>query len=239
MAKKLILILVLTFAVASGAVAQKKRPWCKPFYDAEPYHFGFAFSLGKSGFCVSYSGEFNNLDTVYSVEYSGGALFGASMVFNLKLTDNFDLRTLPGLSFSQRTLSYLLEDDEISLDKALRKHDMKIESTLLQFPTCIKYRATRESNYRPYIYMGINPAIDLASRKKIKPEEAPKIRLKKFDIYAEVGIGLDNYLKYFKYSTELKFSIGLLDMVKDDGTEYTRAFDRLGSKMVTLVLCFE
>lgn len=239
MAKRLLLIFVLVLAVAGGATAQKKRPWCKPFYDAEPYHFGFAFSLGKAGFCASYSEAFNKLDTVYSIEYSGGALFGASMVFNLKLADNFDLRTLPGLAFTQRTLSYLLEDADVPPGQALRKHDMKIESTLLQFPTSVKYRSTRESNYRPYIYMGINPAFDLASRKKIKPEEAPKIRLRKFDIYAEVGIGLDNYLKYFKYSTEIKFSIGLLDMVKQDGTEYTRAFDRLGSKMVTLVLCFE
>ena len=59
------------------------------------------------------------------------------------------------------------------------------------------------------------------------------------EIIATWQPGLDNYLKYFKYSTELKFSYGLLDMVKQDGTEYTRAYRRLGSKMVTLVLCFE
>ena len=251
MAKKLLIIFLLIFAVAGGASAQKKRPWCKPFYDAEPYHFGFAFSLGQMSFSISHSDEFSQrdpdysvenkykIDTVYSIEYSGGALFGASMVFNLKLADNWDLRTLPGLAFSQRTLTYLLNDDEVELGYLLRKHDMKIETTLLQFPTLVKYRSTRESNYRPYIYFGLNPAIDLAARKKVKPEERPKIRLKKFDVYAEVGIGLDNYLKYFKYSTELKFSYGLLDMVKQDGTEYTRAYRRLGSKMVTLVLCFE
>ena len=244
MAKKLLFIILL-LAVAGGASAQKKRPWCKPFYDAEPYHFGFAFSLGQMSFSISHSDEFNHFepepdkDTVYSIEYSGGALFGASMVFNLKLADNWDLRTLPGLAFSQRTLTYLLDDELVDPDKALRSHNMKIETTLLQFPTLVKYRSTRESNYRPYIYFGLNPAVDLAARKKVKPEERPKIRLKKFDVYAEVGIGLDNYLKYFKYSTELKFSYGLLDMVKQDGTQYTRAYRRLGSKMVTLVLCFE
>lgn len=239
MVKRLSLIFLLILVVAGGVSAQKKKPWCKPFYDAEPYHFGFAFSLGKTSFCVSHSDEFNTLDTVYSVEYSRGALFGASMVFNLKISDNWDLRTLPGLAFTQRTLTYLLNDDLVPSDGALRSHDMKIESTFLQFPTLMKYRSTRESNYRPYIYMGINPAFDLAARKKVKADELPKIRLNKFDVYAEIGIGLDNYLKYFKYSTEIKFSFGLMDMVKQDGTEYTRAFSRLGSKMVTLVLCFE
>lgn len=239
MLKRLLLIFTLICTMVCSASAQKKRPWCKPFYDAEPYHFGFAFSLGQMSFSISHSDAFNTLDTVYSVEYSGGALFGASMVFNLKLSDNFDLRTLPGLAFSQRTLTYLLNDDQVPPEQALRKHNMKIESTLLQFPTLVKYRATRENNYRPYVYVGINPCVDLAARKKIKPEEMPKIRLKKFDVYAEIGIGLDNYLKYFKYSTEIKFSYGLLDKVKQDGTEYTRAYKRLGSKMVTLVLCFE
>ena len=62
MAKKLLFIILL-LAVAGGASAQKKRPWCKPFYDAEPYHFGFAFSLGQMSFSISHSDEFNLLDT--------------------------------------------------------------------------------------------------------------------------------------------------------------------------------
>lgn len=239
MAKKLILIFILICTFVGGVSAQKKRPWRDPFYDAEPYHFGFAFSLGKMGFSISHSDIFNSLDTVYSIEYSGGALFGASMIANLKLGDNWDLRTLPGLMFCQRSLNYLLCDDKITGDNALRKHPMKIETTLIQFPVIVKYRAVRESNYRPYIFAGLNPAVDLAARKKPKEDEKPKIRLRKFDVYAEVGVGLDNYLHWFKYSTELKFSYGLLNIVKYDGTEYTDAFSRLGSKMVTLVLCFE
>ncbi|MBO4603629.1 MAG: PorT family protein [Salinivirgaceae bacterium] len=239
MAKKLIFIFILVGAVAGSVSAQKKRPWRDPFYDAEPYHFGFAFSLGKTSFAISHSDTFNQLDTVYSIEYSGGALFGASMIANLKLADNWDLRTLPGLMFCQRSLNYLLRDDLVQGDDMLRKHPMKIETTLIQFPIIVKYRAVRESNYRPYIFAGLNPAVDLAARKKPKDDEKPKIRLKKFDVYAEVGVGLDNYLHWFKYSTELKFSYGLFNIVKYDDTEYTNAYRRLGSKMVTLVLCFE
>ncbi len=239
MAKKILLFTILILTLSGSVFAQRKRPWRAPFYDAEPYHFGFAFSLGKMDFAISHSDTFNALDTVYSVEYSGGALFGASMIANLKLADNWDLRVLPGLMFSQRSLNYLLCDDKIQDERLLRKHSMKIETTLLQSPIIVKYRAVRESNYRPYIFAGVNPAIDLAARKKPKEEEKPKIRLKKLDVYAEIGIGLDNYLHWFKYSTEIKFSYGLLNIVKYDNTEYTDAFSRLGSKMVTLVLCFE
>lgn len=236
---KKVFLLALIVALTNCVSAQKKRPWVTPLYDGEPYHFGFAFSLGKMGFVVDHSDNFNALDTVYAIEYSGGALFGASMIFNLKLADNLDLRTQPGLLFAQRNLNYFLRDDKIPADKQLHKHDMKIESTLLQFPTSIKYRAIRESNYRPYLFCGLNPAIDLAARKKVAEEEKPKIKLKKFDVYAELGFGLDNYFTWFKYSTEIKFSFGLLDMVNRDNTEYTQAFNRLGSKMITLVLCFE
>lgn len=237
MIKKITLIVLILLAGFANAEAQKKKAWHKPFYDAEPYHFGFSFSLGRMGFVINHSDEFNRLDTVYSVEYSGGALFGASMVANAKLTESLDLRIIPGLLFGQRTLKYLQLDDAAS--KVLRVHNMNIETTLLQFPTLVKYRAIRESNYRPYVTLGINPVVDLAARKKIKAEDRPKIRLNKFDLYIEASVGLDNYLKYFKYSTELKFSYGLMNVAKNDNTEYTKAFSRLGSKMVTLLIHFE
>jgi hypothetical protein len=55
---------------------------------------------------------------------------------------------------------------------------MKIESTLLQFPLLFKYRAQRESNYR-HMCFWFYPAIDLATKKKVKEEEKPKISLNK------------------------------------------------------------
>ena len=235
--KKILLLIVIIFPLFT--FAQKSRAWNKPLYDVYPYHYGFAFSAGILDFSVSHSDYFVNQDSVRSIEGKAGPVFGASMVGNLRLSPHWDLRFLPGLYFGQRNLEYLLVDDINVTDTSVYTHTMKIESTLLQFPLLFKYRAIRQNNYRPYIVFGTNYAIDFASRKKIREEEQPKIRLNKHDVFLEVGAGVDYYLPYFKLSTEIRFSYGLLNMVNYDGTQYTSIFDRLGSKMVTLLVYFE
>jgi hypothetical protein len=238
MMKKIIFFVFLVLIV-TGVNAQKKKAWNKPFYDSYPYHFGFAFTMGELDFSVKHADNFNTLDSVFSIEGRPGAMFGASMVLNLKLADNWDLRFLPGLLFGQRKLNYIMKKPG-NADTNRVSHTMKIETTLLEFPLLVKYRSTRESNYRPYVIMGITPAIDLAARKKIKDDERPKIRLNRPDVYFDIGAGLDNYLMFFKFSTELRFSFGLMDIVShEQNTDYTEAFKRLGSKKVSLIIYFE
>ena len=233
--RKIVILLIL---LPLGLFAQKKKPWNKPLYDAMPYHYGFAFTGGILDFSVTHSATFNSFDTVYSVEGIAKPLFGASIVGNLRLNENWDLRFLPGLYFGQRNLDYLLSEIN-GIDTSYYNHTMKIESTILQFPLLVKYRAVRESNYRPYVVFGVNYALDLAARKKIKPEEEPKIKLNAQDVYLEIGVGVDYYLPFFKLSTEVRFSYGMLNIVNYDGREITNAFDKLGSKMVTFVVYFE
>ena len=116
---------------------------------------------------------------------------------------------------------------------------MKIESTYATFPLLLKYRSVRLNNYRPYIIAGINYAFDLESEKKIRDDEKPKIRLNRHDIYVEFGFGSDYYFPFFKFSTELKFSFGLLNMIRPDETEYTKAIEKLNGRMVSLMFYFE
>ena len=44
-------------------------------------------------------------------------------------------------------------------------------------------------------------------------------KLKSFDIYYELGVGIDFYSTYFKFSTEIKYSVGLLNVVSSDASE--------------------
>ena len=65
---------------------------------------------------------------------------------------------------------------------------------------------------------------------------------------AEVGLGCDFYLPFFKLIPELKFSFGLGNLLNkkrtdlaDDNTDiiYTRSVNRITPNMVSLVLYFE
>ena len=86
---------------------------------------------------------------------------------------------------------------------------------------------------------GGNYTWDLEARKKIKEEERPKIRLQNQDFYIEAGVGIDYYFPFFKLATELRFSWGMMNMIKYDNTEYSNFYERLNSKMVTVLIFVE
>ena len=121
----------------------------------------------------------------------------------------------------------------------LDSHTMKIASTFIEFPIQIKYKSVRINNFCPYLIAGINPKIDFAARKKINEEEMPKIRLKNMDLYYEFGFGIDFYLTYFKLSTELKYGVGLMNMIEPDNTQFTSAIKKMNSRMIMLSFHFE
>jgi len=229
------IILLILFSI--NVQGQKKQIWNKPLYDEYPYHYGFALGFNYFSMRSINSESFFALDTIYSIETAGQPGFSVLMVGNLRLSNDFDLRLTPGLVFGQRNLHYLVKDDAASND--LREHIMKIESTYATFPLLLKYRSVRLNNYRPYIIAGINYAFDLESEKKIRDDEKPKIRLNRHDIYVEFGFGSDYYFPFFKFSTELKFSFGLLNMIRPDETEYTKAIEKLNGRMVSLMFYFE
>ncbi len=229
------LIIIFFCLLTINAVAQKKKLLNKPKYDNYRYHFGFALGLNTMDFTIHNAWNFNDLDTVLSIENNRRPGFNINIVTNLKINENWDLRFTPGLCFGQRDLDYLL----LNKDSTASHHVMQIESTFLQFPLYLKYRAKRLNNYRPYLIGGISYNYDLAAQKKIKETEKPKIRLMRSDIYLEMGFGIDYYLTYFKFSTELRFSLGMNDVVKRDRTEYTHAIERMNSKIVSLIFYFE
>ena len=120
---------------------------------------------------------------------------------------------------------------------------MKIESTYIDLPLILKYKATRINNIRPYVLGGFNIRNDMARNKEFNEDEKIYIKLKPFDIFYEIGVGVDFYLAYFKFSTEIKYSVGTLNVVSpqasDDYPEFANSIDRLNSRMFMVSLHFE
>lgn len=175
-------------------------------------------------------------DSIDKIEPTRQFGFNISIVSNLRLREYIDLRFLPGLSFGQRNLSYSYWS---ATQNRFETKTMKIESTFLNFPLILKYKAKRINNYRPYVIGGSSFALDLASQKSIKEEDKPKIRLNPFDVYYEFGFGIDYYLTYFKFSTEIKFTVGLFNILRSDETKYTSSIDRMTSKILFICFHFE
>ena len=235
---------ILFFIISFTTLAQYKQQQQKnlPDYDYKRLHFGFTVGTNIMDFGIVKADNFfstSEFSQVYAIENQPNVGFILGPVSNLRLGEYFDLRLLINLSFGQRNLNYLLIEDTTAANPVLTKHTMQIPSTYLEFPLLLKYKAMRINNYRPYLIAGVNPKVDLAARKKIKQEEMPKIRLKNLDVAWEVGAGIDFYLPYFKFSTELKYSGGIMNIVVPDGTQYSGAIKKMNSNIWTISLHFE
>ena len=89
------------------------------------------------------------------------------------------------------------------------------------------------------VYSGLAYRIDLEN-KRISESV---VHLNKTGSYAEVALGLDSYLEYFRFTAEFRFSYGLTNLIRHDTTAplpiYGYIFKELNSNIFTLIFYFE
>jgi len=208
--------------------------------DHKKIHFGFTIGVNTMDFKLTPSMKpyIDGTDTTMLIPEINNLApgFHVSVVSSLKLTEKLDLRFLPGISLGQRTIIFYDQDNRVD-------SKMKIESTFIDLPLILKYKATRINNTRPYLVAGINVRNDMARNKEFNEDEGIYIKLKPFDVYYDLGFGIDFYLQYFKFSTEIKYSVGTLNNVSaeraKDYPQYANSIDALNSRMFMVSFHFE
>ncbi len=215
--------------------AQKEIPKNLPKYDQQKMHFGMALGMNTMDFTIHNSPKFFSLDSIYSIENRRNVGFNINIVINYNIVPKLSIRCLPGLNFGQRNMEY----EVLSYDTIFTKVDMMLESTFLDVPVLFKYKSDRLNNFRGYIIGGGAFRFDMAARKFIKPDEQPKIRLRKADWYYTVGFGTDFFLEYFKFAIEIKYTVGIRNVLIPDASQYTTAIERMNSKMMIISFLFE
>ncbi len=235
------LILIFSF-VGQFANAQYKSPIVlnEPDYDVgKKLRFGFSLGLNTMDFTIKNSGT--NLYYFDLTHLIPG--FNVNAVSDLRLTENFHLRFLPGYAFGQRNINIF----EKANDYKKPKYTLKIESSFIDLPLSIKYSAQRVTNVRPYLLAGSNFRIDLAASKKITgPDEEGRdtdyYKLRKGNFYYEIGFGIDFFLTYFKFSTEFKWSVGIGNIISTDPdcpADLQNAIKSMNSQLFILAFHFE
>lgn len=158
------------------------------------------------------------------------------IITDLRPGKYFDIRFLPGVSFGQRIIKYYKNQVPYPVPQ-------RLESSFLEFPLLLKYKGERLNNVRPYIIGGLNYRYDLAGKKEFDDQKPVYIRIKRPDLYYEMGAGLDFYLTYFKLSVELKMSTGIRDIIVEEAfsghPEYRNAIDKMKSQIWILAFHFE
>lgn len=246
----LLLVIGLIMAATTQSQAQRRsfRFENLPYYDQKLYHFGFSLGFNYMDFAlkpisnlhqvefspadVNNPDEFDILQSVLTRPENG---FNIGIVSNLRLTNQLDLRFIPTLTFGDRNLVYRGVKNGNPVTRT-----QQLESTFVDFPVHIKYKSVRMLNTRVYWIGGLKYSLDLASKAdKEDLEEVVLASIGRNDFFYEFGVGFDHYFTYFKFSTEIKASLGMKDMLRRDNTMFTNSIDRLNSKIIMISFLFE
>ncbi len=225
--RKLLLAFILILSSTSIYSQKYSKPQNLPEFDQKRWHFGFTLGPEFQDFRISNKGSF------YSEVPSSNMGFHVGIITSRKMGRYFNLRMIPSLSLGQKTVNTKLSATDVE--------STVIKSTYICLPILVKYKALRIDNARPYLISGVNFKYDTAT-----DFEAP-ITLKKFDTCLEFGLGSDFYLQTFRFGIEVRFSIGLNNMLDtnrpdDDPPAYssiTSSINSIRAKTFTIAFNFE
>jgi hypothetical protein len=173
------------------------------------------------------------MDSLHSVMPANTFGFSLGLIANLRLAQYLDLRVMPEVVFYQHKVDYnYISNGQENLDA------QTIESTFVEFPVLLKYKSVRRNNMRWYLVGGVEPGID-ATGKKDKQDPTSTITLEKSNLSVQFGFGLDLYFPLFKFSPEIRFSRGLVNVMADENSRYHEPLSKMTTNTVTLYLLFE
>ena len=227
------LYLILYCLGFSQTVYSQNRLKNQPKYDTQGLHFGFCLGMNYSNFNI------NTYDLVlipgfYGVRSEVNPGYAINIVSDLRLNDNFSLRFLPGYATTTRFLYFDVDDPFTGERTELLR---EIESSYIEAPFEVKFRGDRIDNYRWYLLGGFKYTFDLASKQDVQDDEFFKIT--KGDYGYELGIGIDFYFEYFKFSPQLRATFGLKDLLVQDGTLLVDGIRSLRTRAIMINLTFE
>ncbi len=240
--RKLLLFVVILLLSMRG-ISQEEMPRNLPAFDLKELHFGF--TVGFNAMDVGFSRNFDADNFIYADVSHLLPGFQVSIVSDLRMNKNWNLRFLPGISFGSREISYY---DYTTGQGGLAKisdadNPVALGPSFLDFPLHVKYRSDRVNNYRPYVVGGLNFRYDMSAKKEFDGESAEYLKFKPADLYFEFGFGVDTYLRYFKFAPEIKLAVGLRNIISDDGRppnpQFVASIDRATSYIIMLNFHFE
>lgn len=235
--RQIIIAVALVFCGIQVSSAQEVRIGNHNFrsFQAKPVYFGITLGFNTSNFQIQNSDRFILNDSFALAEARPGPGFNVSLVTNLKLGDNFDLRFLPGFSFAERSVAY--QDLQTGSIENVRT----IESVFVQMPFHVRYKSAPYKDKRVFAIAGIKYTYDVATNARVRQEQAKDlIQISPHDYAFEVGAGVQFFLPFFIFSPEIKFSQGLGNtLIYNGALEQSRVLEKVQTRTFTISLHFE
>lgn len=193
--------------------------------------YGFSFGAHTASLRLKYSDYFTvpAMDSVHSIVPLKKPGFSLGFIVNFRLAPFFDARLTPKVTFSEYALQYNYIGRDASIET--------IESVGVDFPILLKYKSQRRDNIRMYVLGGITTSIEAAGKTELTEDEG-LLQLNGVNIMADFGFGFDLYYPLFKFSPEIRFAFGLVDVVGSNN-DFTAGIKELKTKTVSIYFHFQ
>ena len=226
---KVILFILLVGCGFKGQTQNTKRINLAN-YDDKKINYGFLLGGHSSKFRIEYSDAFvsQDLDSIHSIVPVNLGGFKLGFVVNFHLFQYLDFRVLPTVGFYQNNLTYRYTDGTTLSE--LR------DPTFVELPLMLKYKSVRRGNTRMYLLGGINPSIRAAGKGE---DDEEKLLIKSTNLAIEIGVGFDLYQPLFKFSPELRYSYGLVNVLQDKQNIFSAGLRKVTTHNLTFYITFE
>ena len=247
--RRIILSTIICILATMPMLAQERTVENRPYTDLRPFHFGVLVGTHLQDIELNNVGPITYTDadgieqegyvTVDQDRWDAG--FTVGVLGEFRLNTHFQLRVAPAMYFGTRHLTYHNMKEVDGAGNAIEQMQ-EMKTAYISSAVDLIFGAQRFNNHRPYVMAGINPMMNLSGKSD------DFIKLKKTDIFLELGVGCDFYLPFFKLRPELKFMYGITNSydskhaneVKDKNMlPYTLAANKAHSKMIALTFYFE
>jgi len=236
-----------------------------PNFDKRTLRFGFYLGMNNNSYKISYYDQDEWIspippkrvnDLFVSVDASLG--FNLGFVVDYRLHQNISLRFEPGLMSNTKTLTFINpyfggnDPDGLPIYEGTDIKIRDLSSTYLHLPLLLKFSTNRYKNIRPYFIGGASYDYNFSSNEtNSKDNYEVEFRMTSSNFMYEVGIGMEFYFNYFKFSPSIRgiFAINN-EMVRDNihksssvsgpyPSPWTSPIDYFGTRGVYLNLTFQ
>jgi hypothetical protein len=242
-------ILASLFSMSMFGQSMERSVQNRPYTDLRPLHFGIVIganfqdmkfqNVGPQTLTLKDGSQMESNVVCDQNNWDPG--FNVGVLMEARLNEYFAFRLAPQMYFGTRNLVFR-NLQQSQTDGTTVEERQSLKTVYIGANLDIIFASKRFNNHRPYMMAGIAPMMNLTTK------ASNYIQMKKADVFAEVGIGCDFYLPFFKLRPELKFMMGLSncfnskhieDMNNADEMPYAASVKGAKSKMLVLLFYFE
>ena len=206
----LTIIVLMSTELVSAQLFSKERLVNNENFDKPQLSYGYYLGFNVYDYNIDYTTKVNDVQVL---KYAG---LNVGLVGNFRINDYIDIRLEPGLVISRRELNYSYTYfNGISYEE--KDLIREIQSTFVHIPLLIKFSTKRINNIKPFIVAGFSTALNLSSQQNNPKDNSNNtFRVTKNNLYYELGIGIDLYLTWFKFTPSLRGVFSIQDELVND-----------------------